>query len=148
MSSHCKAAYKTADVCDEAANKALVEETIRLYGKIDVLILCAGVSAHQMFTDMKDMSMLRQVMETNFYGYVILTKAALNVLRENKGQIVVINSISALIGMPFRSHYSASKFAIRGFFESIANEEPAISVLNVYAQQMIGTAMRKNALVP
>lgn len=46
QSVECKVAIKTADVCDEAANKALVDETVKLYGKIDILVLCAGVSAH------------------------------------------------------------------------------------------------------
>lgn len=110
-------------------------------------MLCAGVSAHQMFADMKDINVIRQVMDVNFFGYVTLTKQALDVLRKNKGQIVVINSISGQMGLPFRSHYSASKFAVKGFFESLQNEEPEISILNVYPQQMTGTAMRKNALI-
>ena len=47
-----------------------------------------------MFAEMKDISVIRQVMDVNFFGYVTLTKQALDVLRENKGQIVVFNSMS------------------------------------------------------
>ena len=81
-------------------------------------------------------------METNFYGYVTLTHAALPYVRKSKGSIVCVNSISGLIGLPFRTHYCASKFAVRGFFESLAVEEPDVNILNVYPQTMTGTALR------
>ena len=100
-----------------------------------------------MFSDMADLQLLRQVMETNFYGSVSLTQHALPFIREQKGQIVAINSISGIIGLPFRSHYCASKFALRGFFNSITEEEPDINVLSVYPQQMTGTEFRNAQLV-
>jgi short-subunit dehydrogenase len=143
----CKCAWRRADAVKDEENQMVVQETIKLYGRIDILILNAGVNAHMMLADMKDISMARQVMDINFFGYVSIAKAALDSVRQNKGQIVVVNSLSGLIGLPFRSHYSASKFAIRGFFESLANEEPDINVVNVYPQQMLGTEMRKRALV-
>ena len=83
-------------------------------------------------------------METNFYGNVSLTQHALPHLRKQKGQIVVINSVSGVIGLPFRSGYCASKFATRGFFDSLINEEPLVNVLCIYPQQMTGTAFRQN----
>jgi short-subunit dehydrogenase len=68
-------------------------------------------------------------------------------LRKHKGQIVAINSISGIIGLPFRSGYCASKFAARGFFNSLADEEPLINVLSIYPQQMTGTEFRNTQLI-
>jgi short-subunit dehydrogenase len=86
-------------------------------------------------------------METNFYGSVSLTMHALPFIRKQKGQIVAVNSISGLVGLPFRAHYCASKFALRGFFNSLAEEEPLINFMNVYPQQMTGTEFRNQQLV-
>lgn len=96
---------------------------------------------------MKDLELLRQVMETNFYGSVSLTMHALPFIRKQKGQIVAVNSISGLIGFPYRSHYCASKSALRGFFNSLVMEEPLINFMNVYPQQMTGTEFRSHQLV-
>jgi len=89
------------------------------------------------------MSVVKRLMETNFFGYVSMTKCALDSLRKSKGQIIVINSMSGLIGLPFRTAYCASKYACRGFFEALTVEEPDINILNVYPQSMSGTTMRE-----
>lgn len=127
---------------DDAENKQLVEHCLQVFGKIDILILCAGISGHQMFSENPDLSVIRRLMETNFIGYVSITKFALDSLRQNKGQIIVINSMSGLIGLPFRTAYCASKYAVRGFYEALAIEEPDINILKVYPQSMTGTSMR------
>ena len=123
---------KTCNVTEDAENKQLVEHCLQVFGKIDILILCVGISGHQLFSENPDLSVVRRLMETNFIGYASITKFALDSLRKNKGQIIVINSMSGLIGLPFRTAYCASKYAVRGFFEALAIEEPDINILKVY----------------
>lgn len=81
-----------------------------------MLILNAGINAHFTFGDLEDLTIFSKLMETNFYANVFLTKYALNSIRKNKGHIVVISSASGKFGLPDRSAYCASKFALTGFF--------------------------------
>lgn len=141
-----KVEYKTAEGTDFAQNKALVDYTLEVFGRIDVLILCAGVSAHAMFADMEDLSMLRKTMEVNLWAPIMLTKLCLDTLRKHKGQIIVVNSISGVVGSPYRSGYCASKFALRGFYDSLTREYPEINTMHFYPPYMIGTNIRKNNL--
>ncbi|KAL8425956.1 hypothetical protein Efla_000933 [Eimeria flavescens] len=110
------------DVTDEAACKHLVDETIGRFGGIDVLILNAGVSAHFPFSEFADMGLFSRLLDVNFFGYVYCTKYALPHLKRNHGHIIVISSISGEIGLPLRSAYCASKFAVTGFFEALRME--------------------------
>lgn len=114
-----------------------------MFGRIDILVLCAGISLHETFEEQKNMENFKKMMKTNFFGYVNLTMPALPHVRKSKGQIIVINSISGLVGLPFRTSYCASKFAVKGFFESLAVEESEINILNVYPTTMIGTSLRQ-----
>ena len=68
------------------------------------------------------MSVFDKLMKTNFYANVYLTRFALNALKKSKGIIVVINSFSGKMGLPERSAYCASKFALTGFMESLRTE--------------------------
>lgn len=70
------------------------------YGRIDVMVLNAGVNAHFCFGDLKELNVYEKVMRTNFYANVFLTKYALASLRKSKGIIVVISSISGKLGLP------------------------------------------------
>ena len=91
--------------------------------KLDLLVLNAGVNAHFKFGQLKDLAVFEQLMKTNFYANAYLTKAALPILKKTKGGIVVVSSLSGKFGLPTRSAYCASKFALNGFFESIRTEE-------------------------
>ena len=73
---------------------------------------------------LKDASteILRDVMDVNFFGAVYCTKYALNTLIDRKGIIVGISSIAGYRGLPGRSAYSASKFALQGWLEAIRTE--------------------------
>lgn len=86
------------------------------YHRIDILILNAGINAHFHFGDLKDLSVFDKLMKTNFYANIYLTRYALNSLRKSRGIIVVISSMSGKLGLPERSGYCASKFALTGFF--------------------------------
>ncbi len=109
------------DVSKEEECKRLVDETVRHFGGIDVLICNAGLSMRALFADV-DLDVLRQLMNTNFWGTVFCTKYALPHLLKSKGSLVGISSIAGKKGLPGRSGYSVSKFAMEGFLESVRIE--------------------------
>lgn len=76
----------------------------------------------------------------------MLARLALDTLRKHKGQIIVINSISGVVGSPYRIGYCASKFALRGFYDAFTREYPEINTLHFYPPYMLGTNIRKNNL--
>lgn len=113
-------AIKT-DVSVEEDCKNLIEKTIEKYGKIDVLINNAGISMRAFFKEV-DLNVLKQLMDVNFWGTVYCTKYALPFLLESKGSVVGVSSIAGFIGLPGRTGYSASKFAMHGFLETLRTE--------------------------
>ncbi|MES1907654.1 MAG: hypothetical protein MHM6MM_000732 [Cercozoa sp. M6MM] len=112
----------SCDVREEKQCKRLIERTLEEYGRLDILVLNAGVGSHVRFHSETDLSVFEHVMRTNFLGYVHCTKHALEPLKRTHGQIVVLSSISGEIGLPFRTAYCASKFAVTGFFEALRAE--------------------------
>jgi len=118
------------DVSIEADCKRFVDDAMAQWGKIDVLINNAGISMRGIFLD-TDLSVLQKLMDTNFWGTVYCTKYALPSLLANKGSVVGISSIAGFKGLPARTGYSASKFAMQGFLESLRceNLETGLHVL-------------------
>ena len=110
-----------ADVSNENNNELLVEQTLQRFGKIDILINNAGISMRALFEDL-DMKVFKKVMDINFYGTVYATKACLPYILESKGSIVGISSINGYRGTPARTAYTASKYAMQGFLESLRTE--------------------------
>ncbi|MEO6638318.1 MAG: SDR family oxidoreductase [Ginsengibacter sp.] len=110
-----------ADVSKEADCKNFIEQTVQRFGGIDILINNAGISMRALFKD-TELSTLRNVMETNFWGSVYCTKFALDAVLERKGTIVGVSSIAGYRGLPGRSGYSASKFALNGWMEALRTE--------------------------
>jgi short-subunit dehydrogenase len=109
------------DVSKEADNETLAVETIKKYKQIDVLINNAGISMRALFSE-TTVEVIRQVMNINFYGAVYATKACLPYITAQKGSIVGISSIAGWRGLPGRTGYSASKFALQGFLEALRTE--------------------------
>ncbi len=110
-----------ADVSQETYCENLVKETVKLFGGIDVLVNNAGISMRALLEDL-DLKVIREVMDINFYGTVYCTKYALPELLKRKGSLVGISSIAGYKGLPGRTGYSASKFAMQGFLESVRIE--------------------------
>ena len=110
-----------ADVSNENDCRRLMELTVKIFGGIDILINNAGIS---MRAELKDTSVdvIKKVMDINFYGVVYCTKYALPFITERKGIIAAVSSIAGYRGLPGRSGYSASKFALQGWLESIKTE--------------------------
>jgi short-subunit dehydrogenase len=102
------------------ANRA-VADTIAAFGRLDVLINNAGLSMRAKFADV-DVKVIEQLMQTNFFGTVYVTKAALPHLLASQGTIVGMSSIAGFRGLPGRTGYSASKFAMNGFLEALRTE--------------------------
>lgn len=110
-----------SDVSIEADNKSMAQEAIRRYGTIDVLINNAGISMRALFSEV-DIDVVKKVMDINFYGVLYATKYCLPEITKNKGSIVGISSIAGFRGLPGRTGYSASKFALNGFLEVLRTE--------------------------
>ena len=109
------------DVTKEEECKNLIEKTVEVYGRIDVLVNNAGISMRAMFRDL-DLSVIKNLMDVNFWGTVYCTKYALPYLLSTKGSVVGVISIAGFKGLPARTGYSASKFAIYGFFDTLRVE--------------------------
>ena len=114
---HC---IKT-DVTKEEDCKNLIEKTVERFGKIDILVNNAGISMRAVFKDL-DLKVMHSLMDTNFWGTVYCTKYALPYLLESKGTVVGVISTAGYVGLPARTAYSASKFAVRGFLETLRIE--------------------------
>ena len=110
-----------ADVSVENDNKLMAEEAVKLYGRIDVLINNAGISMRALFEEV-DLAVVKKVMDINFYGVLYATRYCLPEIKRNKGSIVGISSIAGYRGLPGRTGYSASKFALNGFLEVLRTE--------------------------
>lgn len=110
-----------ADVGVEADSERAVAEAIQAFGQLDVLLNNAGISMRARFQDV-DLEVIRRLMQTNFFGTVYATKFALPHLLASKGSVVGVSSIAGYRGLPGRTGYSASKFAMHGFLEALRTE--------------------------
>lgn len=138
-----------ADVSNENDCVRLINETLNRFGSIDILINNAGISMRALFSEL-DLDVMRKLMDTNFWGTVYCSKYAMKPLLKSKGTIVGISSIAGIKGLPARSGYSASKFAMNGFLESlrIENLKTGLHVLiccpGFTASNIRNTAMAKD----
>jgi short-subunit dehydrogenase len=100
----------------------MVQAAERHFGGLDILVNNAGIGATGHFADV-DFQILRKIFEVNFFGVTETTRAFLPLLKQgNKPAVVNISSIAGKRGIPARSHYSASKFAVQGFGEALRAE--------------------------
>ena len=134
------------DVSVEEDCRRLVEKTVERFGGIDILVNNAGVSMRAMFKDL-DLNVIHTLMDVNFWGTVQCTKFALPYLLQSRGSVVGIVSIAGYTALPARTGYSASKYAIRGFLDTLRMEHlrDGLNVL-VYAPGYTSSQVRRNAL--
>ena len=109
------------DVAVEDDCSHLIKQTILTFNKIDILINNAGVSMRALFKDV-DLKVLKTLMDVNFWGTIYCTKYALPHIQKNQGSIVGVSSIAGYKGLPGRTGYSASKFAMNGFLDTLRIE--------------------------
>jgi len=134
------------DVTNEEDCENLIKTAIEKYGKIDIMINNAGISMRAKFIDL-NLDVLKKLMDVNFWGTVNCTKYALPFLLKTKGSLIGVSSIAGFKGLPGRTGYSASKFAIHGFLETIRIEhlKDGLHVM-VVAPGFTTSNIRKTAL--
>jgi len=139
--------YIVTDVSHEEDCRLLIEKTLDKFGTIDILVNNAGISMRASFLDV-DLKVLHRLMDVNFWGTVYCTKYALPYLIEQKGSLVGVSSVAGFHGLPGRTGYSASKFAIHGFLETIRieNLKKGLHVM-ILAPGFTTTEIRRCALL-
>jgi short-subunit dehydrogenase len=141
------ASFIKTDVSRQEDCKRLVEFAVSEFGTVHILINNAGLSMRAVFDDV-DLNVLHRLMEVNFWGTVYCTRYALPFLVANKGSLVGVSSVAGFHGLPGRSGYSASKFAIHGFLETIRIENLKRGLhIMVIAPGFTSSEIRKHALV-
>lgn len=139
------------DVTVESACEHVIQQAILTFGKIDILINNAGISMRALFRD-ADIQVLKTVMDINFWGTVYCTKYAMPELLKTKGTLVGVSSIAGYKGLPGRSGYSASKFAMNGFLDAlrVENLKTGVNVLTACpgftASNIRNTALNKDGV--
>ena len=134
------------DVRKEADCNNLIKKTMAHFGQIDGLVNNAGISMRAKFDEV-DLSVLRELMDTNFWGAVYCTKAALPHLIQANGSLIAISSICGITPLPGRTGYAASKHALDGFMETVRTEnlDNGLHVLLVHPG-FTASNIRKKAL--
>ncbi len=136
----------TCDVTSPEACNHAIEHVQKHFGSVDVLIANAGIT-HLSFFAETELSVIRRVMEVNFFGAINIAKAALPALLDAKGQIIAMSSVAGFVPLPMRTGYAASKYAVRGFFETLRaeNRHKGLGVL-IVCPSYVDTAIGDNAL--
>jgi short-subunit dehydrogenase len=118
------------DVSREEDCKRLIDAAVERFGGVDILVNNAGISMRALFADV-ELDVIRRLMDINFWGTVYCTKYALPYLLKSKGSVTGVSSIAGFKGLPGRTGYSASKFAMQGFLETlrIENRKKGLHVL-------------------
>lgn len=134
------------DVTSEQDCQNLIQAAVDRFGRIDILVNNAGLSMRAMFKDL-DLKVIHRLMDVNFWGTVNCTKYALPYLLETKGQVVGVISIAGYSALPARTGYSSSKYAIRGFLDTLRIEhmKDGLGVL-VFAPGYTSSNVRNAAL--
>jgi len=110
------------DVTDESSVQRLADKAVETFGRLDVWVNNAGVMAIGKFLEIPS-DVFRQVMETNFFGYVFGARAALRQFKRQGSGVLINNaSVEAKLSAPYASAYAASKHAVRGFVQALQDE--------------------------
>ncbi len=136
------------DVTQSEACRQAVEETVRHFGKLDLLLCSAGLSMRCYFED-SNLGAMERVMRVNFFGTLYATHFALPHVKKTGGSLVAISSLTGKRGIPSYAHYGASKFAIQGLYEALQVELRGDGVhVGVVSPAFVDTPLRTNVLGP
>ena len=135
------------DVGVQADCIALIDAAVSAFGRIDTLVNNAGMSAQALLAEVSDLAWYEQLMRVNHWGSVWCTHAALEPLKATRGRIVAVSSLAGLVGVPGRTAYCGSKFAMTGFFEALRVElaVSGVSVTIAYPG-VVATQIREHGL--
>lgn len=143
------------NVTKENDVKDAVQQCIDKYGELDVLVLCAGIAAHHVFQNTMDLSLFDKLMKVNFFGYLYCVKYAFEHLMASCGTLLAITSFSGEVGLPYRTAYCASKFAVTGFLEALRSEMDVLKKagttpfhITIVCPPTVSTNLRRNSLTP
>ncbi|MCB1049957.1 MAG: SDR family oxidoreductase [Acidobacteria bacterium] len=137
------------DVAQREDNEALVRRTVAEFGRLDTLILNAGISMWSTFEALQDLKQAEHIMQVNFWGAVYATRAALPHLRQSQGRLVAVSSLTGKTGVPTRTLYGASKHAMVGFFDALRIELMGSGVsITVICPGFVATGVRRHAVGP
>ncbi len=135
---------KRCDVGVQADCVALIDAAVAAFGGIDLLVNNAGMSAHALLQDTADLAWTEELMRINHWGSVWCTHAALPHLRASRGHIVAVSSLAGLFGVPYRTAYCSTKFAMTGFFEALRAElAPAGVGVTIAYPGVVATEIRR-----
>ena len=135
------------DLSNSSNFKDLTQQVLEHFGSIDVLINNGGISQRSEAAQ-TSLEVDRKLMEVNYFGAAALTKAVLPIMQQQKsGHLVAISSLSGKFGFFLRSAYSASKFALVGFYESLRLEEEKNNIkVSLVFPGFVHTNISQNAL--
>ncbi len=135
------------DVGVQADCEALVQKTVATYQRVDMLVNNAGMSMWAFFDEITDLSIFERLMRVNYLGSVYCTHYALPYLKQSRGRVVGVSSLTGKSGVPTRTGYAASKHAMAGFFDSLRIElaDSGVSVTMAYPG-FVSTEVRERAL--
>ncbi|HSE67496.1 MAG TPA: SDR family oxidoreductase [Gemmatimonadales bacterium] len=138
------------DLSDLGSSRLLIQRSIDRFGRIDHLVLCAGLGMWARFDEVTDPTLFERLIAVNYLSAVYCTHAALPHLRQNQGLITVISSLQGRLGVPLHTGYAGAKHALHGFFDSLRLElEPGKpDILMVLPHWVGGTGLRRSAVGP
>jgi len=134
------------DVAEQAQCQELMRQTVERFGQIDILVNNAGITMWAYFDKVSDLSIFEKIMRVNYLGSLYCTYFALPYLKQSRGQIVAISSMTGKAGVPTRSGYAASKHAMVGFFDSLRIELVLAGVdVTIIYPDFVATESRQRA---
>jgi short-subunit dehydrogenase len=144
-----KAFALRTDVSNPAQCEAWIRQTVDHFQRIDALVNNAGVTMWATFDEITDLNIPEQIMRVNYLGSLYCTHYALPYLKQTRGLIVGISSLTGKTGVPTRSAYAASKHAMAGFFDSLRIElaPSGVGVTMIYPG-FVASEVRQRAFGP
>ncbi len=135
------------DVSERLQCERLIAQANERFGGIDVLVNNAGISMHARFDETTELDAFDKLMAVNFFGAMWCTHGALPALKRSRGLVVGMSSLAGRTGVPGRTAYCASKFALGGFFEALRIEMAQSGVgVTMLFPGVVATGIRRNGL--
>jgi short-subunit dehydrogenase len=137
------------DVAEPTQCERLVAKAVEAFGGVDVLVNNAGISMWARFEEITDLSVFDRLMRVNYLGAVYCTHYALPWIKQRRGLLVAVSSLTGKTGVPTRSAYGATKHAMQGFFDALRVELRGTGVdVLVVSPGFVATDIRARALGP